>query len=181
MTLVKLRVVGFAFLSLSLGACTAKYQRDLGGDPERVLTRTFIADFDTAWQAVLDALKSYPHDITNRESGFIQTRWVENTNERNWVESYGPGSANLKAQFRYRISLAKTRVEERPAVRVAVQRFQLIQKDVLEGWKPKPSDEIEEKTLLYRIGHVIGLRQRLARIEAARTQKQVEQSELLKK
>ncbi len=163
---------------LLIAGCTSRYQRDLGGDPERVVSKTYLANFDLAWLAALDALKSYPMDVSNREGGSLQTKWVENTAERNLVESFGPGVSYLKAQFRYRISLAKTKYDESDAVRISVQRSQLIQRDVLEGWKPIGSDEIEEKTLLYRIGQLISVKRRLQAIEDERTQRAVENSPL---
>jgi hypothetical protein len=51
------------------------------------------------------------------------------------------------------------------SVKVQVQRDQLVQRDVLEGWRPLETDGVEEKTFLYRVGQVVKVRTRLAELE----------------
>ncbi len=137
-----------------------------------------MTDYNTAWQAALEALKSSPLEISNREAGFIRSKWTDNTSDRRLFESFGPGRSFLKAQFRFRVSVGKGFFENKPSVKISVQREQLVQNDVLEGWRPVVSDSIEENTLLYRIGRIILIRSKIAKMEDERKEKAIEASEL---
>lgn len=150
------------------------YKASIGGDANRVFTRVYQTDFNTAWQAVLEALKNSRLDVSNREAGFIQTRWADNTVDKNLTESYGPTPSYQKAQYRFRVTVAPGSYEGENAVRIAIQKEQLVQQDVLEGWRPKETDSIEENTLHYRIGRIISIRTRLAEIEEERTRRAIE-------
>ncbi len=152
-------------MPLALGGCMSAYKQSVGGDVAQVFTRIYLTDFNTAWQGVLESIKSLRLDITNREGGFIQTRWTENTSEKNFIESFGGADSYLKAQYRLKLSIAKGFYNGRPSVKVSVQKEQMIQNDVLEGWRPVETDGVEEKTLLYRIGRIVSVRLRLSEIE----------------
>lgn len=165
-------------LLLATSACTTAYKKSVGGDTEQVFSRIYMTDFNTAWQAGLEALKSSPLEISNREAGFIRTKWTDNTSDRRLFESFGAGRAFLKAQFRFRVSIGKGFYENKPSVKISVQREQLVQHDVLEGWRPVVSDSIEENTLLYRVGRIILIRTKIARMEEERKEKAIQSSEL---
>ncbi len=158
--------------------CSTAYKKSLGQDTENLYTKIYLSTFDTVWQATLDSLKSHRLDVSNRESGYIQTRWQENTSEKNFVDSFGGAGAYLKAQFRFRISVSQGFFNGVEAVRVTVQKEQLIQRDVLEGWKPVETDSIEEATLLYRIGRLTWIRIRLAQIEEDKTRREMEEQNI---
>ncbi len=146
------------------------YKQSVAGESTRVFSRVYLTDFNTAWQAVLESMKSLRLDVTNREGGFVQTRWTENTAEKNFIDSFGGADSFLKAQFRFRLTVAKGFYNGRPSVKVTVQKDQLVQRDVLEGWRPVETDEVEEKTLLYRVGQIVTIKSRLARLEDAKAQ-----------
>jgi hypothetical protein len=55
-----------------------------------------------------------------------------------------------------------------------VQKDQLVQRDVLEGWNPADTDTVEEYTLLYRIGRIIYIKMKLARIEQQKMNKEID-------
>jgi hypothetical protein len=159
----RVSVVLAAFL---VSGCMTAYKQSVGADQTKLVTKVFLTDYNTAWQAVLDALKSSQLDVTNREGGFIQTRWTENTAEKNFIDSFGGSSdAYLKAQYRFKVTAAKGFYNGKPSVRVTIQKDQVVQRDVLEGWRAVESDVIEENTLIYRIGRIILMRTKLARLE----------------
>lgn len=162
----------------ALPGCASAYQKSLGGDTDRVVSRIYLSDFDTVWQSTLDALKHNRLDISNRESGFIQTRWTDNTTEKNFVDSFGDTDSYLKAQYRFRVSVQKGHSYERDhaAVKLTVQKEQLIERDVLEGWRPVETEPIEENTLLYRVGRLILIRMKLAKIDDEKTRKAIEKT-----
>ena len=160
----------------ALSGCTTAYKQSVGGDTARVFSRIYLTDFNTAWQSVLESMKSLRLDVTNREGGFIQTRWTENTAEKNFIDSFGAAESYLKAQFRFRVNVARGFYNGKPSIKVTVQREQLVQRDVLEGWRPVETDEVEERTLLYRIGRIIVIRTKLARLEEIKTKKALGES-----
>jgi hypothetical protein len=167
----------FLLLSLILlPGCVKAYKQSVGGDTVRVFTRIYLTDFNLAWQSVLDALKSSRLDVSNREGGFIQTRWQENTAEKNFIDSFGAADSYLKAQYRLKVTVAKGFYNGQPSVKISIQKEQMVQRDVLEGWKMVESDTIDENTLLYRIGRLISIRTRLAEQEQQQTDKAVEET-----
>ena len=160
--------------SLVQTACVSAYKKSVGGDTEQVFNRIFLTDYNTAWQATLDSLKSNRLDISNRESGFIQTRWTDNTAQRNFTDSFGAAKAYLKAQYRLRLTLNKGFYNGLPSVKVAVLKEQLVQFDVLEGWNAIITDSVDENTLLYRIGRIIFIRMKIAQLEEEKTRRELE-------
>jgi hypothetical protein len=171
-----------AVLALSLcvaalsGGCVTAYRQSIGSDTSQIFQRIYLTDFNTAWQGVLDSIKNSRLDVSNREGGFIQTKWTDNTSEKNFVDSFGEQDSYLKAQYRFRINVAKGFYNGQPSVKVSVQKDQLVQRDVLEGWRPIETDTTDEQTLLYRIGRIIFIRMKVAYLEEQKTKKAIENS-----
>ena len=163
-----------AMMLFFMTSCMSAYKKKVGGETEQVFTRIYLTDFNTAWQAALEALKSHPLDASNREAGHIRTKWKDNTANKNFIDSFGIGKTYLKAQFRYTLSVAEGFFDGKPSVKVSVQREQMVQNDVLEGWRPVETDSIEENTLLYRIARLIVIKTKLAADEDIKTQKAVD-------
>jgi hypothetical protein len=160
--------------------CMSAYRKSMGTDTDLNFSRIYLTDFNTAWQAVLDALKAIPADVTNRESGFIQTRWTDNTSLKNFTDSFGAADTYLKSQYRLKVHVSKEgnyNGSPTPAVKITVQKDQIIQRDVLDGWRPVETDSLEEKTLLYRIGRLILIKMKLASLEDEKIQKGLENSQ----
>ena len=176
-----LRLLAFSILlpvcALPLASCATAYRESIGSDTSRVIQRVYITDFNTAWQSVLDALKNNRLDVSNREGGFLQTKWTENTSEKNFVDSFGGADAYLKAQYRLRVNVGKGYYNGQPSVKISIQKEQLVQRDVLEGWRPTDSDAIDETTLLYRVGRIIHIKMKLAYLEEQKTKKAIESTE----
>ncbi|MCM2321975.1 MAG: hypothetical protein NDJ90_01800 [Oligoflexia bacterium] len=164
-------------LAVPAGGCSTTYRRSIGQDTSQVFTRIFITDFNTAWQAVLESLKSSALDVSNRDGGFIQTRWTENTEQKNFAESFGNANAFLASKFRLKVTVSHSAFYNgKPAIKVTVQKDQLVQRDVLEGWRSIETDSIEENTLLYRIGRIIYMRMKIAKIEEEKVRKSLEET-----
>ena len=166
--------LGIGLLLATPLACTNAYIKSVGGEQSRVFDRIFVTDFNTAWQATLDALKNVRLDVTNREGGFVQSRWTDNTAEKNLTDSFGNADSFLKAQYRFKVTVAKGFYNGAATVKVSVQKEQMVQRDVLEGWRPVESDQIDENTLLYRVGRLIFMRTKIAHLEAEKAKKEVE-------
>lgn len=166
-----LSLLGLALVATS---CVSAYKETVGGETEQTFSKVYYTDFNTAWQSVLDGLKHNRLDVSNREGGFVQTKWTDNTDDKNFADSFGDADAYLKAQYRFKVTVAKSFFNGKPAIKVTVQRDQLVQRDVLEGWQPSETDSIEENTLLYRVGRLIMIKMKLAKIEEEKTRKALE-------
>src|SRR5258708_2793782 len=79
-----------------LTGCMTAYKKSVGGDSEKVYHKIFLADYSFAWESAVEALKTSPMDVVNRESGTLQTKWIDNTAERNLIDSAGSVSVYLK-------------------------------------------------------------------------------------
>ena len=173
-----LRIFLFGLVAASavgaLSGCMSAYKKSVGANQEDVFTRIYLTDFESAWAAVIETLKSYPLDISNKESGVVQTKWKDNTEARNSAESFLQTNIYHKAQLRVRVTLSKGFFNGQNSVKVVIQKEQLAQQDVLEGWRPLPTDGTDEKTMLYRIGRIIYMRGELARMEEARAKKELQ-------
>ena len=107
----------------------------------------------------------------------MQTKWTDNTADKNFTDSYGSAESYLKAQYRFRVNISKGAAYNGvPSTKVTVQKEQMIQRDVLEGWQPVETDTIEENTVLYRIGRLIAIKIKLAQLEQQKTQSEIEKS-----
>ena len=161
---------------MAFSGCMSAYRQSVGADEAKVYSRIYVSDFNTSWQSVLDALKSNRLDVSNREAGLVQTRWTENTADKNFTDSLGTGNAYLKAQFRFKVNVSKGFYNGKPSIKVTVQKEQMVERDALENWRPIQSDSIEENTLLYRIGRLIYIRMKIARLEEQKTNKAIQDS-----
>lgn len=152
------------------------YKKSVGGDSDQIFSKILVADYTVAWESAVDAMKASAMDIVNRENGTLQTKWIDNTSERNLIDSNGSVSPYIKAQYRFRVSLAKGFFQGYPSVRVSIQKEQQIQRDVLEGWVNQETDGIQENSLLYRIAKLIEYKKRIQDIENQRLKKQMEKA-----
>ena len=177
LTFIRYSLYAFTAAAFLFSAgCMTSYKRSVGANTQRNYSKVFLTDFDLAWQSTLDAMKSVRLDVTNREGGFLQTRWMDNTKEKNFSDGDGTTAPYMKAQYRFKVSIGSGVYQGRKAIKVTVQREQLASRDALDDFRPLESDSIEENTLLYRIGRIVSLKTRLAKIEAFRTQKEIQQA-----
>lgn len=146
-----------------------------GSDIEHIYSRIFLTDYNTAWQASLDALTAFDRPVQNRQGGILQTAWSDNTAQKNFIDSFGEAATYLKARYRLNVSVAPGVYNSRPGVKVSVRKEQQVQRDLLEGWKTIESDTIDENRTLYRIGRIIYIRLRLKQIEDQKLQKVLEE------
>ena len=163
-------------LCFLFSSCMSAYKKSVGGTGDQLFTKIFVSEYQNAWEAAVDALKASPMEVVNRENGTLQTKWIDNTAERNLIDSAGSVSPYTKAQYRFRVSLAKGFFEGKSSVRISVQKEQQFQRDVLEGWRNQESDGVQENSLLYRIGKLIDFRVRLQNIENQKIKHQLDRS-----
>lgn len=165
------KCVSSIFLVLLCGpACRGPIFHQPGSEVEHIYSRIFLTDYNTAWQAALEALKRFEKMVQNRQGGLVQTAWIDNTAEKNFIDSFGGDVTYLKARYRLNLSISPGSYNGKPSVKVSILKDQMVQRDLLEGWKPVVSDSIEENTFLYRIGRIIYLKLRLKQLEEQKVQ-----------
>ncbi len=168
-------VLGVAIL-LGISSCKETYLRSIGADRVETVEKEFYVDFETAWASVLDALKSYRLDVSNRDSGSIVTRWKDNTAERNLLDGDGTIRPHLKAQFRFIVSVARSKQRGKEMVSVRVRKEQTVIADPLDEPRRIESDLIQERTLLYRIARITEQRNKLQELDKARVERDLKKA-----
>lgn len=136
-------------------------------------SRIYRADFNQTWQAVISVMKKYDISSQNQEAGFIKTRWIDNTSEMNFADSFGSSDAIKAAKFKLLVNVVKGYRGGQEVAKVTLYRRQLVEQDFLQGWKEIPSDGIQEKTLLYRIERLIFIDNKLKEIDKAKENEQL--------
>jgi len=175
--LYRTAIFGFLLATAFGGSgCMTAYKKSVGANTQTNFHRVYNTDFNTAWQSVLDSMKSIRLDVTNREAGFLQSRWMDNTKEKNFTDGDGSTAIYMRAQYRFKVTVAKGVYNRVPAVKVTVQREQFAQRDALDDFHPLESDSIEENTLLYRIGRIIAIKTRITKLEEYQTKLEIQKA-----
>lgn len=141
-------------------------------------TKVYRADYNQTWQAVIQVMRKFDIAQQNQEAGFIKTRWMDNTLEVNFTDSFGSSDAVKAAKFKLVVNVVKGFRAAREVTKVTIYKRQLIEQDFLQGWKEVTTDGIAEKTLLYRIERLIATDNKLKEIDKAREKEQLENSGL---
>ncbi|MCM0605540.1 MAG: hypothetical protein KA715_05570 [Xanthomonadaceae bacterium] len=159
-----------------VSGCSSAYVKQIGGDTDRHYSKTFITDYDLVWDSVQDALKTERFDLTNKDTGFIQTRWNDNTAAMNTLESVQGAHSFVKSEYRMKVVLSKTFYEGIPAVRVSVQKDQVIQQDILDRPRVIETNGIDENTFLYRIARLIVMKQKVDAYDKEQKEMELQQT-----
>lgn len=161
-------------LLLSSFSCTSYEQFKRITEEFDIPSQVYRADFTQTWQAVIQVMKKYDIAYQNQESGQIKTRWMDNTLQVNFADSFGSQDAVKAAELKVVINVAQGFSYGRKVTKVTVFKRQRVENDFLQGWKEEPTDGILEKTLLYRIGRIINNDNELRKIDDAREKEQLE-------
>ncbi|MCT4640916.1 MAG: hypothetical protein N4A33_01375 [Bacteriovoracaceae bacterium] len=139
-----------------------------------VPAKVYKADFTQTWQAVIQVMKKFDISYQNQEAGKIKTRWMDNTLQVNFTDSFGSKDAVKAAEMMMVINVAQGFSYGRKVTKVTIFKRQRIEHDFLQGWKETPTDGIQEKTLLYRIQRIIQNDNELRKIDKAKEKEQLE-------
>lgn len=173
-----MKLMLFISMILTLNGC-ASYEKFRQVTEElEIPTKIFKADYNQTWQAVIQVMRKYDIAQQNQEAGFIKTRWIDNTLEINFADSFGTSDAVKAAKFKLVVNVVKGYRSGREVSKVTIYKRQLVEQDFLQGWKEVSPDGIMEKTLLYRIERLIATDNKLKEIDKAREKEQLENSGL---
>lgn len=128
-------------------------------EPNKAHTRIFATDYSTAWTASLEASNQNRNLVFNhnREQGWIETNWIENTEQRHFLDVFTSEDFFLRSRYRMKIYLYDGKKNGQPSVLVRVLKELQIEKTFLGGWEQVKSSGTEEAVLLYRIGRLIAI------------------------
>lgn len=137
-------------------------------------SKIFKADYNQTWQAVIAVMKKFDIAQQNQEAGFIKTRYMDNTLEVNFADSFATADAVKAAKFKLVVNVVKGFRSGREVTKVTIYKRQLIEQDFLQGWKEVTPDGIMEKTLLYRIERLVATDNKLKEIDKQKEKEQLE-------
>ena len=137
----------------------------------------YDSSYDKTWLAVISVMKKFEISSRSQESGTIKTRWMDNTKSYNFVHILGLNRNIRAAQFQLQINVAKGFQNGREVARVTLYKRQLLERDVLQGFKEVVSDGILEKIILYRIGRLLEIEKRIDEIQKKKEEEQIKSLE----
>lgn len=164
----------FLLLLLIFSSCSSYEKYRQITEELEIPAQVFKADFNQTWQAVLQVMQRFDVAFQNQEAGKIKTRWMDNTLEVNFADSFGSNDKVKAAEFRLLVNVSEGYSYGRKVTKVTIYKRQRVENDFLQGWKQVPSDNIQEKTLLYRIGVWIDMDNKLRDIDKAKEAEQLE-------
>lgn len=153
-------------LILTLTSCSSYQEFQSIANEYEMPSQVFKADFTQTWQSVLQVMQKYDLALQDQASGVIKTRWIDNTSQLNFEDSFGGRNSVKAAKFKLVINVVKGFRGRKEVTRVNLFKRQMVEKDFLQGWKVIRTDGILEKTILYRVERNILIDNKLKRIES---------------
>jgi hypothetical protein len=164
-----LQVIKVSFLAimaaLFLTSCGSYENFKSVSEDLEIPSQVYRADFNKVWQEVLKITNKYDREVYNQEAGVVKTRWMDNTLELNFADSFGSNDAVKSAQFKIIINVVKGYRGNKEVCKVIVFKRQRVEQDFLQGWKIIRSDGILEKAILYRLERALAIEAKLQEIE----------------
>ena len=149
-------------------SCTSYEQFRYITEEFEIPQKVFKNDYNQTWLAVLQVMTKYDLAVQNQEAGIIKTRWIDNTLELNFTDSFGTRDSIKAAKFKVIVNVVKGYRGNKQISKVTVFKRQMVERDFLQGWKIIPSDGIFEKVSLYRIKRILTIDTKIKKIEEAR-------------
>jgi hypothetical protein len=102
---------------------------------------------------------------TNREAGTIVTDWTEDRSNRGLYDhpDTPPYLEQVRSKIRIKLSKGLITQSGKPATRVQVVKELQTYKNFVLDWQRVPTDQYEEKLILYRIGQRLRVSESLKR------------------
>lgn len=165
--MAQISVVGFC--AFTLYGCTSYENFKFITEDLEIPTQVYRADYNKVWQEVMKITNKYPREVYNQDAGVIKTRWIDNTLELNFADSFGSNDSVKSAEFKLIINVVKGYRGTKEVSKVTVFKRQRVEQDFLQGWKVIKTDGILEKSILYRLERALTIEARLQEIEDKKT------------
>lgn len=161
---IKVSFCALWVMALITGCSSYENFKQVSEDLE-IPSQVYRADYNKVWQEVMKITNKYDREVYNQEAGVIKTRWMDNTLELNFADSFGSNDAVKSAQFKLIINVVKGYRGNKEVCKVTVFRRQRVEQDFLQGWKVIRTDGILEKSILYRLERALAIESKLQEIE----------------
>jgi hypothetical protein len=161
---IKISFLAIFTLALLSGCGSYENFKQVSEDLE-IPSQVYRADYNKVWQEVMKITNKYDREVYNQEAGVIKTRWMDNTLELNFADSFGSNDAVKAAQFKLILNVVKGYRGNKEVSKVTVFKRQRVEQDFLQGWKVIRSDGILEKAILYRLERALNIEAKLQEIE----------------
>ena len=161
-----------SLLTIILMGCSSYENFKQVSEDLEIPSQVYRADYNKVWQEVMRLTNKYDREVYNQESGVIKTRWIDNTLELNFADSFGSNDAVKSAQFKLILNVVKGFRGNKEVTKVTIFKRQRVEHDFLQGWKVIRSDGILEKALLYRLERSLNIESKLQEIEEKKSKEQ---------
>lgn len=165
--MAQISVVGFC--AFTLYGCSSYENFKFVTEDLEIPTQVYRADYNKVWQEVMKITNKYPREVYNQDAGVIKTRWIDNTLELNFADSFGSNDSVKSAEFKLIINVVKGYRGTKEVSKVTVFKRQRVEQDFLQGWKVIKTDGILEKSILYRLERALTIEAKLQEIEDKKT------------
>ena len=162
--LIKISLLATCASFVLFGCSSYENFKQVSEDLE-IPSQVYRADYSKVWQEVMKITNKYDREIYNQEAGVIKTRWMDNTLELNFADSFGSNDSVKSAQFKLILNVVKGYRGNKEVCKVTVFKRQRVEQDFLQGWKVIRSDGILEKAILYRLERALAIESKLQEIE----------------
>jgi hypothetical protein len=166
---------GLIVIPFTLSGCSSYENFKYITEDLEIPTQVYRSDYNKVWQEVMKITNKYPREVYNQEAGVIKTRWIDNTLELNFADSFGSNDSVKSAEFKLIINIVKGYRGNKEVSKVTVFKRQRVEQDFLQGWKIIKTDGILEKSILYRLERALAIESKLQEIEDKKT-KEAEKS-----
>ena len=166
--LIKTSFIAFCLGWLMTGCSSYENFKQVSEDLE-IPSQVYRADYNKVWQEVMKITNKYDREVYNQEAGVIKTRWMDNTLELNFADSFGSNDSVKSAQFKLILNVVKGYRGNKEVCKVTVFKRQRVEQDFLQGWKVIRTDGILEKAILYRLERALNIESKLQEIEEKKT------------
>ncbi len=163
------QVIVILTLTLGFHSCSSYENfRHVTEDLE-IPAQVYRFDYNKVWIEVMKITNKYPREVYNQDAGIIKTRWIDNTLELNFADSFGSNDSVKSAEFKLIINVVKGYRGNKEVTKVTVFKRQRVEQDFLQGWKVIKTDGILEKSILYRLERALAIESKLQEIEDKKT------------
>ncbi len=164
-----MRLISKLFILTFIAACTTTGSFD----PNKIevenpgpKSQVFNASFADVWKAALVTIGKYPLKSYDEDAGVIETSYIRG--EDVWLPPYKDRYVTGGYRYRITIRLMKVKSNKHEAIQVVALKEPEIQKDFFTNSQKVQSDGLEELSILYRIGRVLSIDQKLKTIKTSK-------------
>lgn len=125
--------------------------------------QVFYAEFEEVWRSINLVLQPYPLRVSNMDQGVLETDEIKGY--RIFTPVYRSEIAPTGETYRLMVRVIKGNLDKKSATKVTLIKEVQMKTDFFSEAKDLPSDGLEERAILYRIGREIQVERALARAQ----------------